>query len=127
MDDAASMGVGHRLADLFEDPEESGPLLVRGPAFVQQGRQGAALDQLHGEIGPAVTQRSQLVDRDDPRVLELAADPGLLDEAPDQLGAVAVFLQQHLDGQVAAEVPVPSPEDRPHAAAGDLAEDLVTA
>ena len=67
------------------------------------------------------------MDRDDSRVLELTADPGLLEEALDQLGAVAVILEQHLDGQVAAEVPVPTSEDRAHAAASDLAEDLVPA
>ena len=83
------------------------------------------MHQLHREVGPAVGEGAQLVDRHDPRVLELAADLGLLDEAADQLGLVAVCLEQDLDGQVAAEVGVAALEDRPHAAAGDLAQDLV--
>ena len=75
----------------------------------------------------AVGEPAQLVDRDDPRVLELAADLGLLDEPADHLGVVAVLLQDDLDGQVAAEVDVAALEDRPHAAAGDLADELVAA
>ena len=55
-------------------------------------------------------------------MLELAADLRLLDEAVDQVGPVAVLLEQDLDGQVAAEVGVAAPEHGAHAAAGDLAE-----
>jgi branched-chain amino acid aminotransferase len=36
--------------------------------------QRLALDQLHGEVRPPVGEGAQLVDRDDPRVLKLAAD-----------------------------------------------------
>src|SRR5262249_52792972 len=56
---------------------------------------------------------------------ELAADLRLLDEPADQLGLVAVLLQQDLDGQVAAQVGVAALEHGAHAAAGDLAVDLV--
>ena len=87
--------------------------------------QGSALDQLHGEIGPAIGEGAQLVDRHDAGVLELAADLGLLDEAADQFGLVLVALEQDLHGQVAAQVGVASLEHGPHAAAGDLAEELV--
>ena len=62
---------------------------------------------------------------DDPGVLELAADLGLLDEPADHLGVVAVLLPDHLDGQVAAEVEVAPLEDRPHPAPGQLADELV--
>ena len=48
--------IGHRLANLLEDPEQSGPVLCRGPALAQERRQIATLDQLHGEIGPRITQ-----------------------------------------------------------------------
>ena len=58
-------------------------------------------------------------------MLELAADLRLLDEPADHLGVVAVLLQEDLDGQVAAEVGVAALEDDAHAAAGDLAEELV--
>ena len=122
VDHAPGVGIGHRLADLLEDRQEPRPVVRRVLAGLQQRGQGAALDQLHGEVEPAVGEPAQLVDRDDPRVLELAADLRLLDEPADHLGVVAVLLQQHLDGQVAAEVDVAALEDRPHAAAGDLAE-----
>ena len=97
----------------------------RGSA--QQRGQGAALDQLHGEVGPAVAELAQLVDRHDARMLELAADLRLLDEAADQLGIVVVLFEQDLDGQVAAQVGVAALEDGAHAAAADLAQELVAA
>ena len=46
---------------------------------------------------------TQIVDRRDPRVLELPADLGFLDESADHLGVVAVLLPDHLDGEVPAE------------------------
>ena len=125
VDHAPRVGVGHRLADLLEDREESHPVLVRAPARRQQRRQGAAPDQLHRDEQPAVGEPAQLVDRDDPRVLELAADLRLLDEPADHLGVVAVLLPDHLDGQVAAEVEVAALEDRAHPAPGELADELV--
>ena len=115
MDHALRMGVGHGLADLLEDGEEAGAFLVGTPSRRQQGRQRAAPHQLHRDEHPAVGQTPQLVHRDDPRVLELPADLRLLDEPPDHLGMVAVFLAHHLDGQVAAEVEVAALEDGPHA------------
>ena len=127
VDDAPGVGVRHRLADLLEDREEPGPVVRRVFAGLQQRGQGSAPDQLHRDIQPAVREPADLVDRDDTRVLELAADLGLLDEPADHLGVVAVLLQDDLDGQVAAEVDVPALEDRPHAAAGDLADQLVAA
>ena len=55
-------------------------------------------------------------------MLELAGDLCLLDKSQDQLGVVAVGVEQDLDGQVAAQVGIASLEDGPHSAAGDLAE-----
>ena len=57
-------------------------------------------------------------------MLELAGDLRLLDEPADQLGLIAVLLEQDLDGQVAAQVGVAALEDGAHAAPGDLAQDL---
>ena len=82
------------------------------------------LTSFMAEERPAVGEGAQLVDRHDARVLQLAADLGLLDEPADQVGVVAVRLEQDLDGQVAAEVGVAALEDGAHAAAGDLAEEL---
>ena len=128
MDHAAGVGVGHRLADLLEDPQEAGA--GRRRRLARSASSDASVRPLTSfmvKYGRPSAKRAQLVDRDDARVLELAADLRLLDEPPDQLGAVAVLLQQDLDRQVAAQVPIPALEDRPHAAAGDLAEDVVTA
>ena len=125
MDHPSAVGVGHRLADLLEDREESHPILIGTSARLQQRRQGAAPDQLHRDEQPAVGEAPQLVDRGDPGVLELAADLGLLDEPADHLGVVAVLLPDHLDGEVPAEVEVAPLEDRPHPAPGQLADELV--
>src|SRR5439155_22074453 len=76
---------------------------------------------------PRVGEPAQLVDGDDARVLELAPDLGLLDEAADHLRAVEVALQEDLDGYVAAQVHVATLEHDAHAPAGDLAVELVAA
>ena len=60
-------------------------------------------------------------------MLQLAADLRLLDEPLLGRGLPGEFGLEHLDGQVAAEVGVAALEDDPHAAAGDLAEELVAA
>ena len=65
---------------------EPRPVLRRALAVLQQRGQGAAADQLHRDIEPAVGKLAQLVDRDDPRMLELAADLRFLDEPSDHLG-----------------------------------------
>ncbi len=64
-----------------------------GPALRQQRRQGAALDQLHGEIRPVVGEGAQFVDRNHAGVLQLAGDLGLLDEPADQVGVIAMLLE----------------------------------
>ena len=113
---APSVGVGHCLANLLEDGEETSPIGSRAPPRREQCSQGTALDQLHRDIQTAVGKLPQLVDGDDPRVLKLAADLGLLDEAADHLGMVAVLLPNHFDGEIPAEVEVASLKDRAHPA-----------
>ena len=90
VDHPPGVGVGHRLATCSKIARNRGRSSAGSGALGQQRGQGAALDQLHGEVGPAVGEGAQLVDRDDAGVLELAADLGLLDEPADQLGVVAV-------------------------------------
>ena len=89
VDHAPRVGVGHRLATCSKIAQEPRQVVGRVLPVGQQRGQGAALDQLHREEGPAVGEGAQLVDRHDARVLELAADLRLLDEAADQLGVVA--------------------------------------
>ena len=102
MDHAVGVGVGHRLADLLEDPQAPRPGRRRTPsASARELRKGPALDQLHREVRAVVGEGAQLVDRHDARVLELAGDLRLLDEAADHLGAVAEVVAEDLDGQVA--------------------------
>ncbi len=125
MDDPPAVGVGHRLADLLEDREELHAIFIGASARLQHRRQGAAPDELHRDEQPAVGEASQLVDRRDPGVLELAADLGFLDEPAHHLGVVAVLLPDHLDGEVPAEVEVAPLEDRAHPAPGQLADELV--
>ena len=90
MDHAAGVGVGHRLGHLLEDRQSRGRSSAGAGRSREDLGEGAALDQLHGEVGPAVGEGAQLVDRDDPRVLELAGDLRLLDEPADQVGVVAM-------------------------------------
>ena len=71
-----------------------------------------ALDQLHAEEGAAVGEGSELVDRDDAGVLELAADLGFLDEAAGHVGVVAVVVAEDLEGDLAVEVGVAAFQDR---------------
>ena len=124
MDHAARMGVGHRLADLEEHAQQE--RLIGGCVGpgVQEIGQGAALDQLHREIRATIGEGAELVDRHDAGMLQLAGDPGLLDEASDEAGVVAVLVEEDLDGDVAADVAVAALEDGAHAAAADLAEEL---
>ena len=125
MDHAATVGIGHRLAHLLEDREIPRPVLARGRPVFEEGGQGPAPDQLHGDVKPRVGKPAQLVDRDDSRVLELAGDLRLLDEPADHLGVVAVLFQEDFDGHVAADVDVAALEHDAHTTAGDLAEELV--
>ena len=121
------MRVGDRLADVLEDAQESRQVGRGECAFPQQGGQGAALDQLHGEVGTAVAEVADLVDRRDARMLELSGDLRFLDEASDEIGVIPVPVEQDLDGEVAAQVGVAALEDGTHPAVSDLAQDLVAA
>ncbi len=124
MDHAPRMRVGHRLADRFEDLQEPGMIVGRLVAVGEHFGQSAAPDQLHREVGPSIGEGPQLVDRDDPRMLELSADLRLLDEPTDHVGLVAVLLTQHFDGQVAPQIGIMPLEDHSHPAAADHAEEL---
>ena len=125
MDHPAGVGVGHRLRDGREDRQEPGQFVGRPRASREQVGQRLAFHQLHAEERPAVGEGAQLVDRHHARVLELAADLRLLDEAADQVGLVAEVGPQDLDGDIATQVGVSALEDGAHAAAGDLAVDAV--
>ena len=92
---------------------------ARSGSLAEQGRQGLASHQLHGEERPAA-EAADVVNRHDARMLQLAADLRFLKEPPRHVRAAGVLLEQHLDREVSAQVDVSAAKDRPHAATGDL-------
>src|SRR5262249_46259065 len=54
---------GHRLAHLLEDTQETRQFVGGRWPLLEELGQGAALDQLHGEVGPAVVQLAAGVGR----------------------------------------------------------------
>jgi hypothetical protein len=95
--------------------------------LAKEHRQRAALDQLRGETGTLFGVSAKVVDGHHARMLELAADLGLLDEAADQAGLVLVRFEQSKTLMASSR---PTSVSRPRstagiAAAGDLVEDLV--
>ena len=95
MDDAFGMGVGQRLANLFENGQQTRQVVIRwrfrlvllpcspvllfpcSPALLQQFGQRLAPDLLHTEEGPAICQYADLMDGRHTRVLQAAHDLGL--------------------------------------------------
>jgi hypothetical protein len=118
VDHSLGVGVRQRLGDLQGDGQQPRPVRRRVGALGQEGLQRLALDQLHGEERPRA-EAADVVDRHHAGVLQLAADLRLLEEAPGDFWPSDILLQQHLDGHVAAA------QHRPHAAAGNLALELV--
>jgi hypothetical protein len=94
-------------------------------AFPQELGENVSLDEPQGEEGPAVGG-AQLVDRYQAGVLQLAADPRLLNEAADDFGLALVLVQEHFEGEVASEVGVAAQEHRAHASPPNFAAHLVT-
>ncbi len=121
----ARVRVRDRLAHLEEVAHEPTPVGRRVRPVGQEGGQRVPVDELHGEVRPPVGEPAQVVDRYDPRVLELAAQLGLLDEPLHDPRTVREVGAEHLERQVAAEVAIPTSEDHAHPAAGQLPEELV--
>ena len=120
-----SVGVSHRLADRLEDADEPGEIIRGGAPLIEQGGEGPAAYELHGEERAMVGEDADVVDRNDSRVLELPSDLRLLDEAADHRRAVAMIRKQHFHRELTPERRVAAQEDGPHPAPGDLTEDLV--
>ena len=90
------------------------------------GRSDAALEVLHRDVGRAAALEV-VVDRDDVRVAERAGEPGLAQEAAGDGGLGALQERELLERDVAVELALAGEVDGRHAAAADLAEDLVSA
>ena len=132
MQHAAAVGVGHRVADVHEPPEQlpqrqrplagvAARLPVGAVEPLDRLLEAVAADEPHGVERPAVGVVAQAVDRHDPRVLQPAGDLGLQQEPRAALGVVGVpvldLLQRHLAVQllVARDVDLaqPAPGVRP--------------
>jgi hypothetical protein len=108
--------IGHRLTYLLENSQEARLLVCRTRPLPKQLSQRPALDQLHGEIGTAVTQLTQLIDGHHAGMLELTVYLRLLDETLVPAGVARVLLAQNLDRQIPAQGRIPAAEHLPHAA-----------
>ncbi len=122
VDHVPRMGVGHRLADLLENGQKPCEVVGRRVPVAKQVGECLSLHQLHGEVGAPIAKASQLVNRHDARVLQLATDLSLLHEPAHEVGIFLVRFKQDLDGQVAPEVGIASLQYGAHAAPGDFPE-----
>ncbi len=110
-------------------PEEPHLLAEGGRDRLPPFRKLAALDVLHGDVAAAL-DRAGLVNGDDVGMLgDAGAQAGLLQEPlllqGRHVGVLAGDGDQHLEGDLAVESRVDRLVDHSHAAAADLAEDLV--
>ena len=123
MDDAPRVGVGHRVADPDEGPQEldqaerigrpGHAVLVVGARRLAER---AAPDEPHRVIRRVPL--AQLVDRDDPRMLELRGDAGLGEEPGGDVRAVGLIGAELLQRDLAPELRVVGQPDLAHAPLG---------
>ena len=130
MNDSLVVRIRNRLAHLEQhtDRARDAPAVFAPMHRVEHLGQFAALDQLHREVGLAIVVDSQLVDRNDARMVELAGNLRLLEKTPERLGAALRRLPRARDDlhrQVAQEVLVPHAVDCALTAAGDLVHPFV--
>jgi hypothetical protein len=123
MEDAAGVGVRNRLGRLGD--EAGGRAGVVGVA-VDQGHEAAAGHELHGEVGLAVVL-ADLIDRDDARVVEQGDSLGLVLEAAELVVTGEESGLDHLQRHGSVERDLAGLVHHAHAAASELASDLVVA
>ena len=109
------------------DPADQLGRLPGGQRAVGQALgEALALDEAHREIMLALVL-ADLVDRHDARMVEVGGGLGLGVE-PLDVGLVGELAgEDHLERDRPVEAHLPGLEDDAHAAAGDLADDLVVA
>lgn len=114
-----------RVADGARDlPQHAHGAARRDAPRADLVRQRAALDEVHREEDGAV-HLADLVHRDDVGMAQPRQRLRLLLEPPQELTEHEVAGAQHLHGDDAPQALLPRPVDDPHAAATELAEDLV--
>jgi len=136
VDHAFAVRVGHPLARAQDHRQRARlvPAFLAGEHEVEHVLEVAALHELHREVDAAVAVQAQLVHRDDAGVVELAGHLRLFEEARELVrldlwraaarGRLALA-EDHLHREMAAQIAVPHAQDRAHAAARDLALELV--
>jgi hypothetical protein len=117
------MGVGNGLAHLLENPQQMGKVIAAGLAFIEQGGKGAALHELHGEIGAIVGESANLVNGHNAGMLELGGDASFFEEADDKFGLIEVFIAKGFEGEDAIEFGIANAQDDAHAAPSDFGND----
>ena len=123
MDHAALVGV---LDGLGDPAHQRGGLAGRQRAVGQALGEALPLDEAHREVMLALVL-ADLVDRHDARMVEVGGRLGLGVE-PLDVGLVGELAgEDHLERDGPVEAHLPGLEDDAHAAAGDLADDLVVA
>ena len=123
VDHAALVGVLDGLGDLADQPGG----LARGQRTVGKALgEALPLDETHLKVMLALVL-ANLVDRHDAGMVEVGGRLGLAVE-PLDVGLIGELAgEDHLECDGPVEADLPGLEDDPHAAAGDLADDLVVA
>jgi hypothetical protein len=123
VDDSVLVGGLDRLGDLLGNGERLGD---RHGAVVEHGIERLAGHVLEDEVSPAI-DLLEPVDRGNARVVERGEHLGLALETGEAIGVVGEVLRECLDRNVAVEPRVTGQVDHAHAAASDLADDVVRA
>ena len=121
VNDPGRVGPGEPIRDPGSDLER----LSRGDrSRGDQLAQGRSLDQFHGHVRLGV-RPTDLVDRDDVRVIQGRSGTRLPLEAVQALRVRRNLGRQHLQGDLAPEPRVPRPVHLSHPACANLAQDFV--
>src|SRR5262245_19438125 len=123
MNDATTVRICDGLTNLTENAQKVRQVVGRTPALLEEEVEGLTLDQFHGEKGSPVLQAAGVVDRRDPRVLQLRGELRFFQKTSFQLWYILEIVPQDLEGEGAVEREVGDAQDHAHAAAGDLAVD----
>ena len=115
MDDALRVGEGDRLADAQEEPELLGKRREARGGHVEP----LSPDELHRVEGTPVREAPDVVDRDDPGVLEARQDAGLEAQAGGEVSG-RVGEVENFDRDAPCQLGVLRLPDAPHPSAADL-------
>ena len=127
MDDPLGVGVGQRLADLLEDLEEARQVFRGAFALRSSASSVRPSTSFMAKNGRSSASRPTSCTGATPGCCSRPPIARLFHEATHQFRPAAVLFQKHLDGEVASEVRIVSPEDGAHAAARDLTQETATA